>query len=215
MTLGTNLVQDVYRATLPSSSPTAFVTNLQTAVDNYLATAVYGGGALTYESAGVPPFVLPVVGTPAGAATLIATSVMNYWLPAGAAVGVAGEPTQETSVVAGTITATSVATDLTATLTTIFSDLSSGQYWTNEEVANHLLITGEDLKVYDNNPSLLAYNTTTVKWFNRVASNWEEVTDTKFHEIAAAITAAIGGVVVAWTEITPPNSAIPFIGGVT
>ena len=212
MTLGITLVEDVYAAIAPSQAHTDFPTGIQAAVDNYLSEAEYGEGALTYASSGTPTFVLPPVGTPAGAATLIATTVMNYWLPAGVAVGVAGVPTVEASVVAGTITATTILPELTASLTAIFADLSGGQYWTNVELADHNAITGEDLEPYDANPSLVAYNTAEKKWFQRSANAWVEVTDTKAHSIAAAIEDAVSGIVVAWTEVTPPSSPVPYIG---
>lgn len=212
MTLGTTLVEDIYAAIKPSEAATDFPTGIQTAVDNYLSDAEYGSGALTYASAGTPTFTLPPVGTAESAAAIIATAVMNYWLPAGVAVGVAGTPTVEASVVAGTITATTVGPALTTALTTIFSDLSSGQYWTNEEVADHTTIVGEDLEPYDAEPMLVVYNTSSKKWFNRVSNAWEEVTDTKAHSIASAITDAVSGVEVAWTEVTPPAGPVPYTG---
>lgn len=212
MTLGTTLVEDVYAAIKPSESATDFPIGIQAAVDNYLSAAEYGEGALTYASAGTPTFTLPPIGTPVGAATIIATAVMNYWLPAGVAVGVIGVATVEASVVAGTITATTILPTLTASLTAIFADLNGGQYWTNAELADHTTITGEDLEPYDAEPSLVVYNTTSKQWFQRIASAWSEVTDTKAHSIAEAIEDAVSGIVVAWTEVTPPASPVPYTG---
>jgi len=214
MSLGTTLVEDIYAAIKPSESATDFPSGIQTAVDNYLSSAEYGEGALTYTSAGTPTFTLPPVGTPAGAAAIIATAVTNYWMPAGVAVGVVGTPTVEASVVAGTITATTVLPALTASLTTIFSDLNTGQYWTNAEVADHTAITGEDLDPYDEEPTLIVYNTTNKQWFKRETNSWVEVTDTKAHSIASAIEDAVSSIVVAWTEVTPPASPVPYTGEV-
>lgn len=215
MSLGTDLVLDIYRAITASGVASSFPAGIQTAVGNYLSDAEYGEGALTYVSAGVPSFSLPTEGTPAGAATTIATAITNYWMPAGVGVGIAGEPTVETTVVSGTITATTVLTDLTSSLTAIFADVESGQYWTNEEIADHTTITGDALEVYDKLPTLLVLNTTETLWYQRLNNLWVVVTDTKAHSIAQAIIDAVSGVVVDWLEVTPPSSPVAYSGGVT
>lgn len=218
MSLGTNLVVDIYNAVKPSDDASKFASGFATAVNNYLAGAEYGEGALTWTGATteamfqLPP---PASATAATAAQAIGLGVMSYWTPAGVATGVPATPTQEEAVVSGQITATTVSTDVTAGLTTIFSDLKGGQYWTNQEVSDHTSITGDDLEPYDKNTALIVLNTTEGKWYQRKTGAWAEVTDTKAHQIAKVISDAVAGVVVAWIEQTPASSPVPLTGGVT
>ena len=221
MSLGTELAADIYEAIKPTDEITDFPAAMATAINNYLGGAEYADGALTYSFSATPSlFTLPAVGTAASAAAIIGLGVMSYWLPAGTAPGIPGVATDLDVVVAGVIIATTVGPAVTAALTAIFSDLAGGQYWVNEEIADHTTIangTEEDdqfLTYYDDNPSVIVNNTTEKKWYGRNGNAWAEVTDTKWHQMAEAIESAVGDITTTWTEITPPAPAAPYTGGI-
>ena len=213
MSLGTDLAFNLYQTIQPTTNLTDFPSAFSTAVSSYLSSAEYADGALTYEGVSSPAmYTLPAVGTAASAAAIIGTGVMSYWTPAGTVPGVIGIPTSEATVVAGVITASTVGPAVTASLTAIFSDLDSGQYWVDIEVSDHTSIV--DTTKYDDNPGIIVANTTTNTWYGRSSNAWVEITDTKWQQIADAIESAVSGVTTAWTEITPPASAKPFTGGI-
>lgn len=219
MSLGSDLTFGIYTALRPSDTPATFKDNLALAITEYLSTAEYGSGAILYTSSltgSAFAMPAPATATAATAAQAVGNGVMSYWGATGVATGTEGIPTVEATVVAGSgvITASTVGPAITSGLTTVFSDLSSGQYWVNAEVTDHLTISGEELATYDNNPSLLVFNTVDVSWLNRQGGAWVTVTDTKWHQIASVISSAVEAIVVSWSEVTAPNSPVPYIGGI-
>jgi hypothetical protein len=164
VSLGTALEADIKDAITNSDNSTTSSNKVAAAINAYLSGAEYGDGALTYSSSVAgSAFKLSTEGTVNVASTKWSDAVMAYW--GASATGVVGEPTQEASVVAGTIAGSTVGPSLKASLTSIFNNVGG-------------------------------------------------TADSKSSEIAQAIEDAVATLVVAWTEITPPSSAVPLTGGI-
>ena len=126
MSLGSSLLNDIKTALSPTDNPSDFSSKLSTAVNNYLAGAIYAEGALLWVGTTTPAsFIVPVGSSASDAADIIASGVQGYWGSTGIAVGTAGTATSLTSVVSGTINASTVKPTLKPLLTNIFSDLST------------------------------------------------------------------------------------------
>lgn len=120
MSLGSSLEVDIKTALANSDNATTSSNNIASAINSYLAGAEYGSGALTYSgSVAGSAFKLATEGSVSAAAAKWGSGVMSYW--GATATGTPATPTQLDSVVSGTITAGTVGTTLTASLTTIFS----------------------------------------------------------------------------------------------
>jgi len=219
MSLGTTLEDDIKAAISPSDTSINFTEGMKTAITNYLSDAEYGEGAILWPTGevAVTDFDLASSTSAAQAAAIIAQGVMSWWGDTGTATGVAGEPTQETSVVGGTITATGVLPALTASLTATFNDLSSGQYLIKAVTENLATLPSETKDILNNKPHYVVELTGAPNTYHKlVEGSWVEVTDTKWAQIASDIESAVTeNVVVAWTEITPPATANPYSGGIS
>lgn len=121
MSLGTNLEADILSALNNSEDANDFASGMASAINNYLSGAVYGTGALTYNSSvAAAGFILETSGTASAAATQIANHIQSYW--GGVVAGVPATPTTLDVVVSGNIQAATVAAQLQPKIYSIFND---------------------------------------------------------------------------------------------
>lgn len=218
MPLGVTLLKDIRVAldSSTSSSPLDFGNKFATAINNYLTSATYALGSLTYTSSVVgSAFELTMGMTNVQAAQKLADGIMSYWVT-DVVVGIPATPTMGgIAVDAGTITVTAVKPSLLTKFTEILGDTSTGQYTYSREFTTDV----ERDSYYVLHPDELESLSETViivsggVEYKRSSNSWVVVTDTKPMKLANAIKDSVALVITSHTETTAVPSTIgPFAG---